>query len=307
MAVSTVKVNINGQDYNLVYNSVSGKYEGTITAPSTTSYHQTNNKYGVTVTATDDAGNVTVKDRSDTVLGSSLQLRVLEKDKPTISIITPSSGARATSATPKIEFKVRDAGSGINISSLDLKIDGGTKITNVSPGMTCTSVSGGYDCVYIPPTALGEGAHTITISVQDNDSNTSDLLSSGFTVDTVPPALNITSPSVGLVTNKPSLAVSGTTNDATSSPTRINIKLNNADQGSVTVAENGAFSKTITLEEGVNTIEIVAIDSAGLTSKVTRTVKLSTVAPTISAVTLAPNPVDCGKTFVVSVTVTDLN
>lgn len=307
MAVNTVKVNINGQDYNLTYNSTSGKYEGTITAPSTTSYHQPSNKYGVTVTATDDAGNVTVKDRTDAVLGSSLQLRVLEKDKPTISIITPSSGARATSATPKIEFKVRDAGSGINISSLDLKIDGGTKITNVSPGMTCTSVSGGYDCVYISPTALGEGAHTITISVQDNDSNTSDLLSSGFTVDTVPPALNITSPSVGLVTNKSTLVISGTTNDITSSPVTIAIKLNNADQGSVTVAENGAFSKTITLAEGVNTIEIVATDSAGLTSKVTRTAKLSTVAPTITNVTLTPNPVDCGKTFVVSVTVTDLN
>lgn len=307
MAVSTVKVNINGQDYNLTYNSTSGKYEGTITAPNTTSFHQVNNKYGVTITATDDAGNVTVKDRTDTVLGSSLQLRVLEKDKPTISIITPSSGARVISATPRIEFKVRDDGSGINISTLDLKIDGGTKITNTSPGMTCTSTAGGYDCVYISPSAIGEGAHTITISIQDNDNNASDLLSSGFTVDTVPPTLNITSPAVGLVTNKVSLTVTGTTNDATSSPTQINIKLNNTDQGSITVASNGTFSKTITLAEGANTIEIIATDTAGLVSKITRTVKLSTVAPAISNITLTPNPVDCGKTFVVTVTVTDVD
>lgn len=305
MAISTVKVNINGQDYTLTYNSVSGKYEGTITAPSTTSYNQPSNKYGVTITATDDAGNTTVKDRTDSTLGSSLQLRVLEKDKPTISLSSPSSGARVTTATPKIQFSLRDTGSGINISTLDFKIDAGTKITNTSSGMVCTSVTGGYDCVYTPPTAISEGTHTITISITDNDGNVSQLLSSGFTIDTVPPALNITSPSVGLVTNKASLTITGTTNDSTSSPTTVVIKLNDVSQGTVTVGGDGAFTKTITLTEGTNTLKIIATDSAGLSTEITRTVTLNTSAPTISGITLTPNPVDCGATFVVTVTVTD--
>lgn len=184
MAVQSVKANINGQNYNLTYNSTSGKWEATITAPSVTSWHEPNNKYGITVTATDDAGNSTVKDRTDSTLSSALQLRVLEKVKPTVSLTSPSSGARVITATPQIKFSLRDSDSGIKISSLQLKIDGGSAIGHDASGMICTSVSGGYDCVYVPPTALSEGAHTITIQVSDNDGNTSDLLSSGFTVDT---------------------------------------------------------------------------------------------------------------------------
>lgn len=304
MAVDTVKVNIDGQLYNLSYNSTSGKWEATITAPSTTSYNEPSNKYGITLTATDDAGNATIKDRSDATLGSSLQLRVLEKVKPIVNLTSPSSGARVISSKPNIVFTLRDSGSGVNISSLALKIDGGTTASNTAPGMVCTSVSGGYDCTYTPPTALAEGSHTVTIQVSDNDGNTSNLLSSGFNVDTVPPALNISNPSNGLITKAASLTVSGTTNDETSSPVEVTIKLNGVDQGAVTIS-NGSFSKALTLAEGQNNIEVKATDSAGLTSTVTRTVELDTQAPTISAVTVTPNPVDAGATFVVTVTVSD--
>ncbi|WP_102400216.1 Ig-like domain-containing protein [Haloimpatiens massiliensis] len=304
MAVKTVKVNMNGQDYALSYNSTSGKWEGSITAPSTTSWNQSNNKYGVTVTATDEAGNSTIKDRTDGVLGSALQLRVLEKDKPTITLSSPSSGARVITSKPAIKFTLRDSGSGIDISKLQLKIDSGTSVGNTATGMACTSVPGGYDCTYTPTTSLSEGSHTITISITDNDGNISDLLSSAFNVDTVPPALNISNPSNGLITNNKTLTVRGTTNDETSSPVTVSIKLNGVDQGAVTVS-SGSFSKALTLAEGSNTIEIKAVDSAGLTSTVTRTVTLDTKAPTISAVAVTPNPVDCGKTFVITVTVND--
>lgn len=304
MAVKTVQANINGQNYNLTYNSASGKWETTITAPGSTSWNQTNNKYGVTVTATDVAGNNTVKDRTDSSLGSVLQLRVLEKDKPSVSLSSPSSGARVVTSKPQIKFSLRDTGSGVDIAKLQLKIDTGTAIGNTSAGMVCTSVTGGYDCVYTPTTALSEGSHTVTISISDNDGNISDLLSSAFNVDTVPPALNISNPASGLITNNKTLTVSGTTNDATSSPVTISIKLNGVDQGTVTVS-SGAFSKALTLAEGSNTIEVKAVDSAGLNSTVTRTVTLDTKAPTISAVTVTPNPVDCGKTFVITVTVSD--
>lgn len=303
--INTVKATINGQTYDLVWNGTTSKYEATITAPSVTSWNETNNKYGVTIVATDTAGNSTTKDRSDATLGSSLQLRVLEKVKPTVQLSSPSSGARVINSKPAITFQLRDSGSGIKIETLALKLDGGTTINNTSTGMVCTSVSGGYDCVYTPPTALAEGAHTITIQIGDNDGNTSALLSSSFTVDTVPPALNISNPANGLFTNNSSLTVSGTTNDTTSSPVTITIKLNGVDQGTVTV-NAGSFSKAITLANGSNTIEVKAVDAAGLTSTVSRTVTLDTTPPVISAVTMVPNPVDGGQTFVISVTVSDV-
>ena len=72
-----------------------------------------------------------------------------------------------------------------------------------------------------------------------------------------------------------------------------------------TVATEGSWSKVITLTEGTNSITVVATDSAGKSTTVTRTVKLDTKAPVIKSVTLTPYPVDTEKTVVISVEVTD--
>ena len=57
-------------------------------APSVTSWHEPNNKYGITVTATDDAGNSTVKDRTDSTLSSAYN-KGIRKGK-TYSIVDES-------------------------------------------------------------------------------------------------------------------------------------------------------------------------------------------------------------------------
>lgn len=307
MAVKTVKVIINGQTYDLAYNSTSGKYEKTITAPSATSFNiNAGHYYPVQVQATDEAGNTTTKDDTDSTLGSSLKLTVKETTKPTITVTSPSSGAKLTTSSPTITFQLRDeaGGSGVKISTLALKIDGGTAIGNAATGMTCTAVTGGYDCSYVCQSALAEGSHTITIDIQDNDGNAASSTSTIFTVDTVPPTLNVSSPADGLITNNLNCTVTGTTNDLTSSPVTVTIKLNGVDQGAVTVT-SGSFSKALTLAQGLNTIVIRSTDSAGKYSEVSRTVTLDTTPPTISAVTIAPNPVNSGATFTISVTVSD--
>lgn len=49
MAVKTTQYIFNGQTYNLTYNSTSGKWEATVTAPSKSSYSQTDHVLGGTV------------------------------------------------------------------------------------------------------------------------------------------------------------------------------------------------------------------------------------------------------------------
>lgn len=305
MAVNTVKVTINNQTYDLTYNSSTGKYEKTITAPSITSYNlNAGHYYAVQVQAIDEAGNTTIKNDSDSTLGGSLKLRVKETTKPTISITSPSSGAKFTTASPTITFQLRDSGSGIDISTLSLKIDGGTAIGNTAAGMTCTAVAGGYNCTYACQSALAEGSHTITININDNDDNAATAGSTTFTVDTVPPTLNISGPADGLITNNASLTVSGITNDETSSPVTVTVKLNGVNQGTVSVS-SGNFSKAITLAQGANTIVVRSTDSAGKYSEITRTVILDTTPPSITAVSVTPNPVNAGNTFTISVMVSD--
>ncbi len=50
---------------------------------------------------------------------------------------------------------------------------------------------------------------------------------------------------------------------------------------------------------------MTATDAAGKSTTVTRNVTVDTVPPAITAVTLAPNPVDAGQTYVITVTVSD--
>ena len=71
MAVKTVQYIFNGQTYNLTYNSTSGKYEATVTAPGKSSYGQTDHVLGGTVKATDVAGNTATVDQSHATLGAS--------------------------------------------------------------------------------------------------------------------------------------------------------------------------------------------------------------------------------------------
>lgn len=304
MAVQTVVAIINGVSVTLTKNELTGKYEGTLTAPSTTSWNETDHKYGITVKATDDAENTTTVDRSDSSLGSKLQVRVLEKTAPTCTITSPSSGARVTNAKQPIVVQLRDAGSGIDISTFSLKIDSNTALGSTATGMDVSEVSGGYNVTYTPQTALSEGAHTVTVNVSDNDDNAATAATSSYTVDTVPPALNVSSPTNGLITNNATLTVSGTTSDDTTNVKQVEIFLNNTSQGMATLNGNN-WSKSITLSNGVNTIKVVVTDNAGLTTEVTRTVTLDTGAPVITDVTLSKSTVDVGGTFTITVTVTD--
>ena len=303
MAVKTVQTVVNGQTYTLTLNSSTGKYEATITAPSKSSYNQSGHYYGVTVKATDDAGNTTTKDVSDSTIGSSLQLKVKEKVAPTLAITSPTAGSYIINSKPTITFTVTDDDSGVNPATIGITIDSGSKVTG--DAITKKATTGGYECTYTPTSALSDGSHTIKIDASDNDGNAATQKSVTFKVDTVPPTLSVTSPADGLVTNQAALTVKGTTNDATSSPVKVTIKLNSGVAESVTVGSDGNFSKALTLVAGTNTITVVATDSAGKTTTVTRTVKLDTSAPVIKSVTLNPNPVDAGKTFIISVEVVD--
>lgn len=302
MAVKTVQAIVNGVTTTLTYNSGTGKYEATITAPGTSSYNVNDGHYyPVTIKATDVAGNVTTKTDTDATLGASLKLKVKEKVAPVITITSPTASARLTNNKPQIAFTVTDADSGVNPDTIKITI-GATAIT---AGITKTASGKGYTCTYTPTTALADGSNTIKVDASDHDGNAAAQKSVTFVVDTVPPTLSITAPVDNLVTNQAACTVTGVTNDATSSPCTVTVKLNSGAAQAVTVNADGTFSKALTLVAGSNTITVVSTDSAGKSSTVTRTVTLDQVAPQIKSVMITPNPVGAGNTYVISVEVTD--
>ena len=297
MAIQTVQAIINGQSYTLALNSATGKYEATITAPGKTSYNQPGGYYNVQVKATNDAGTVGSADASTL---NGLKLYVKEKVAPVITILSPSSGAYVSNSKQPVVFTVTDEtdGSGVDLSTLVVKQDGAAF---ASSALASTAIANGYQVTYTPTSALDDGSHTVTINCKDHDGNAAAQKSTTYTVDTVPPTLNVTAPTDNLITNTAALTVAGITNDATSSPVEIKITLNGADQGGVTVGSGGAFTKSITLADGANTIVITATDAAGKVSTVTRNVTLDTSVPVIKSATITPNPVDAGATMVIAV------
>lgn len=269
MAIKTVKATIDGQTYNLTRNSSTGKWEATVTAPGKTSYNLSGGYYNVSVTATNDAGTTGSADASTL---NGLKLVVKETVAPIITIVSPSSGAYVTNSKQPVVFTVVDeaGGSGVDIATLSVKLDNAEV---AAATITKTAITNGYQVTYTPANALSDGAHTVKVNCKDHDGNAATEKSTTYT------------------------------NDTTSSPVTITIKLNGTDQGSVPVATGGTFSKQITLANGSNTIVVTATDAAGKTSSVTRKVTLDTSVPKITAAVITPNPADTGATMVISVTI----
>lgn len=299
MAIQTVRAQINGTWHTLTYDSASGTWKATITAPGATSFNQSGGYYNVVVEATNEAGTSATADGATL---NGLRLVVKERIAPVITILSPTSGAVVTNNKQPVVFNVIDeaGGSGVNRNSIAVILDG----NDVSASeLSISAITNGFSVTYTPASALGDGEHTVAINAADNDGNAATAKSTTFRIDTVPPTLNISAPAEGLITAVNSLTVRGSTNDATSSPVSISITLNGADQGAVTVGSDGSFSKAITLAEGENTIVITATDSAGKVTSITRTVTLDSSVPKVVSAAITPNPVDAGATMIISVVI----
>lgn len=302
MAIQTAQAVINGQTYNLTYNSETQLYEAEITAPQKSSYNNNiGHYYPITIKVTDTAGNTTTVTDTDATLGDDLKLYVEETTPPVISIISPTDGQTTTNNKPTVTWQVTDNDSGVNPDTIGITINNGGKITE---GITKTAITGGYKCTYAITFSLPDGTNTIKCDASDYDGNEAVQRNVSFVVDTIPPSLSVTSPVNNLITNNKTLAVTGTATDVTSSPVSVTVKLNDGSAQHATVGINGVFSLNITLSDGTNIIVVTATDSAGKTSSVTRTVTLDTKAPVISDVTI-PDIVSVGQTFKISVKVTD--
>lgn len=297
MAVQSVKVTINSQEYTLTYDSISQTYKATVSAPAKSSYNNNaGHYYPVSIVATDDAGNSKTVNDTDPTLGASCKLQVKETVAPTISAIYPTSSSVVGTNAPVIKWTVKDNDSGVDPATISIKIDTGETITE---GITTSPITDGYECSYTPA-SISDGAHTVYFNVSDFDGNAATQATIAFTIDTAPPVLTVTAPLDGLKTNQSTVTVTGTTTDPTSGAVSLTVNGTPVDIGS-----NGAFVYEFTLVDGENTITIVSTDAAGKASTIVRHVTLDTTPPVISAINITPNPVDTGETYIISVTVTD--
>lgn len=299
MAVKTAYVMFNSQKYVATYDGESQTWSVEITAPSQSSWSQSNHVFLAEIHAEDTAGNTAVMNSSDDTYGDQLKIRVLEKTKPTATIVSPTESSVLGASTQNIVMEIQDAGgSGLNMSSVVFKLNNQT----ISEGLSWQDgESGKKTCTY-QATSLPDGANKVELQVTDNDGNVSDNAVVNFVISTAAPTLNVTSPANNLITNQNKVTVTGTAAAGSDAVTLAEVTVNGE---AASVGGDGAFSKEVSLTEGDNTITVIAKDSLGKTTTVTRKVTLDTKAPVITEVVAESTTVDAGGRIRITFKVTD--
>ena len=308
MSIATIKAVINDQTYTLTL-AEDGYYTLSGTAPALSSANLPGGCYGVQIIATDDAGNETTINQDDSTWGAQLRLQSYESVKPTVTITYPSNDSRINTCTPTITAQLRDNDSGVDPATLDLRINGGGKITQGAPGLTLTPVEGGYDLSYAVPDALLEGSTTISIGVSDKDGNAAEPASITCTIAVTAPTISLSSPTEGLVTNQSNVLIEGITSDDQLTSVTLTATVNGHDQGTITIdSQTGAFSLRANpshMQEGANVIKVMVVDATGLEAEITRNVTLDTIPPRIVEVIGVTDRVHVGAPFTIRVKVED--
>jgi len=203
----------------------------------------------ITVIAVNSAGSTT----------KSIHI-TLDTTPPTVSITSPSNGTavKETSITVAGTISDNTGVSTVTVNSQKAEIS--------AASFTVTGI------------ALDEGANTITAQALDIGGNTKSA-SITVTRDTTPPAITIAEPSDGTTAYSPIIDIAGSIDDLNA-----DVKIN----GFSVTLNNGAFSKSIGLSKGANTITITASDSLGNTS--TKSISINYVSGPMIEVTPAALP-----------------
>ena len=219
--------------------------------------------YNVQATATDQAGN------SSSVATGSLTVDTVA---PTVSV----NALVTNNNKPTLTGTVADTGPSSGIAG----------VTVVVGGQTLTATVTGSTWAVAVPTALADGAFTVTATATDNATNTGNNTGS-LTVDTVAPTVTVNS----LVTknNKPTLT--GTVNDAAPSSGIASVSVVVGGQTLTAIVTANAWSVAVptALADGSFTVTATATDSAMNSGGNTGSLTVDTVAPTVTVNSLVTN------------------
>ncbi|NOZ95862.1 MAG: hypothetical protein GXP47_14150, partial [Acidobacteria bacterium] len=209
----------------------------------------TEGDHGLVVTATDEAGNTATANVSFTV----------DLTPPQIQGVIPASGSVLDLITVDIAGQV----------SADT-----TAVTAAGVAGTLAAPAGTWRDFTVAGVPLPvEGPNPVSIQAVDQVGNTT-TLDLTYDRDTQAPALTVTAPEEGLVTRFAVLSVTGTVSDAHLDTLTVN-------DAPLTPAGDGSFSGQITLAEGTAQVDVVATDTLGHATTVSRGVTLDTQPPVI--------------------------
>jgi RHS repeat-associated protein len=208
-------------------------------------------------------------------LAANNTVKVKISGKPNTFLILSITGKKAPvdHTPPQLTISSPATGTITNTSSITVS---GTVTDQSAVTLTINNVAVQVNAngTFSGQVNLTEGSNTITVVAKDANNNQT-VGTRTVIRDSTPPALTVSQPSNGSITNQSSVTVSGTVSDANA----ITLKINGTV---VTVNAQGAFSSSLPLNEGLNTITVLATDAAGNATSVIRTVRKDSTPPTLT-------------------------
>ena len=175
-----------------------------------------------------------------------------ETTPPVLQLTSLANGAFTNNSKPTISITLADALTGINAASASLILDG--RPVTVSVGSSFLQ--------FTPSTALPDGAHTLTASVQNN-AGILGTLTSSFTIDTAPPSVaTLTGITAGQVL-KGQIAISASASDTVSGIGHINLLVDGVAQTSLLAPGFSATLDSTRVPDGPHNFTVQAVNNAG--------------------------------------------
>ncbi|MBI5871168.1 MAG: IPT/TIG domain-containing protein, partial [Actinobacteria bacterium] len=223
--------------------------------------------------------NVSVQDNSSNTGSASGTFRV-DTIAPTVSNMLPTGTITTSTATISADYA--DGGSGINVASASIRLDGA-----LLPMSNCTANAVNISCT---ATALASGTHTIDVSVADAAGNAGSGNSSFQVVapDTTPPSVSNITPSGWIMSTSPTIDADLTDlGGAGVNPASATIRIDaGAALTGCTANATHISCPTTGLAAGAHTITVNVSDNAGNAGSGAGSFNIDTAAPTVSS--LAP-------------------
>ena len=289
---------IDGKRVNATYDELNDLWVVQANAPATSSWPQPDHVYTISLHAEDEAGNLANMTANDPMYGDQLKIRVLEKSAPIARIVSPTSMSVLGSNTVDVTLSMNDVGdSGVNFSSVSFKVN---EVEAVSE-LVWNETDGVYTTTYTV-SGLNDGTNVLRFSVSDNDGNTSEEDEVRFIVSTRAPTLELISPAEGVITNSATIRVYGTSSIDTPGVSIASVTANGEE---ISVDEDGVFDYEYQLDNGSNSIVIIATDTAGNKTQILREVIRDSEAPIITNVVAESTVVDASGMIRITFKVTD--
>ncbi len=263
---STFKVLIDSTDITATFTVSTSEASATLQTPLADGPHT------VTAQVADLTGNI----------GRTTNSLLVDTIKPQLAIVSPAGPINVAAPTALAQYS--DSGSGINTNSVHVFLDGVdvTGSMSVSNNSTTGALSNG--------SGLGEGAHSLRVTVADKAGNVADT-SSDFLVDLTPPVAAFTSPANNSFINntQPALALQYSDAGSGIAPGSVHIFLQrgSAPENEITSLftvgagqATAAIPASAALTPGTYHLRAQLQDKAGNITSTTAAFEVDTVPPT---------------------------